>query len=126
MLNAECIIEGTINENQIENKSFDFAVRIVNLYKFLTEQKKEFVLSKQLLRSGTSIGANVAEAERGQSKADFVAKMSISLKEANETNYWLNLLYKTDYLTEQQFLSISKDITEIIKILIAICKSSTK
>ncbi len=77
-----------MSENQIENKSFDFAVRIVNLYKFLTEQKKEFVLSKQLLRSGTSIGANVAEAQRGQSKADFIAKMSISLKEANETNYW--------------------------------------
>ncbi len=115
-----------MNENQIENKSFDFAVRIVNLYKFLTEQKKEFVLSKQLLRSGTSVGANVAEAQRGQSKADFIAKMSISLKEANETNYWLKLLYKTEYLTEQQFLSISNDITEIIKILVAICKTSTK
>ncbi len=115
-----------MGENQIESKSFDFAVRIVNLYKFLTEQKKEFVLSKQLLRSGTSIGANVAEAQRGQSKADFVAKMSISLKEANETNYWLKLLYKTEYLTEQQFLSINNDITEIIKMLVAICKTSTK
>ncbi len=115
-----------MSENQIESKSFDFAVRVVNLYKFLTEQKKEFVLSKQLLRSGTSIGANVAEAQRGQSKADFVAKMSISLKEANETNYWLKLLYKTEYLTEQQFLSISNDITEIIKMLVAICKTSTK
>ncbi len=115
-----------MSENQIESKSFDFAVRIVNLYKLLTEQKKEFVLSKQLLRSGTSIGANVAEAQRGQSKADFVAKMSISLKEANETNYWLKLLYKTEYLTEQQFLSISNDITEIIKMLVAICKTSTK
>ncbi len=115
-----------MSENQIESKSFDFAVRIVNLYKFLTEQKKEFVLSKQLLRSGTSIGANIAEAQKGQSKADFVAKMSISLKEANETNYWLKLLYKTDYLTEQQFLNISNDITEIIKMLVAICKTSTK
>ncbi len=115
-----------MSENQIENKSFDFAVRVVNLYKFLTEQKKEFVLSKQLLRSGTSVGANVAEAQRGQSKADFIAKMSISLKEANETNYWLKLLYKTEYLTEQQFLSISNDITEIIKMLVAICKTSTK
>ncbi len=115
-----------MSENQIESKSFDFAVRVVNLYKFLTEQKKEFVLSKQLLRSGTSIGANVAEAQRGQSKADFLAKMSISLKEANETNYWLKLLYKTEYLTEQQFLSISSDITEIIKLLVAICKTSTK
>ncbi len=115
-----------MSENQIENKSFDFAVRVVNLYKFLIEQKKEFVLSKQLLRSGTSVGANVAEAQRGQSKADFIAKMSISLKEANETNYWLKLLYKTEYLTEQQFLSISNDITEIIKMLVAICKTSTK
>ncbi len=115
-----------MSENQIENKSFDLAVRIVNLYKFLTEEKKEFVLSKQILRSGTSIGANVSEAERGQSKADFIAKMSIALKEANESKYWLKLLYKTDYLTEQQYSSLNNDITEIIKILIAICKTSTK
>ena len=80
----------------IENKSFDFAVRIVNLYKHLTTDKKEYVLSKQLLRSGTSIGANVSEGEKGQSKADFNAKMNIALKEANETFYWLRLLHKTD------------------------------
>ncbi len=115
-----------MSENQIENKSFDFAVRIVNLYNFSTEQKKEFVISKQLLRSGTSIGANVSEAKRGQSKADFVAKMSISLKEVNETKYWLKLLYKTDYLNEQQYSSLNNDITEILKFLIAICKTSTK
>lgn len=113
-------------ENQVENKSFDFAVRIVNLYKHLNSEKKEYVLSKQLLRSGTSIGANVSEAQRGQSKADFSAKMSIALKEANESFYWIKLLYKTDFLTEQQFSSLENDITEIIKLLISICKSSNK
>ncbi|NMP37837.1 MAG: four helix bundle protein [Clostridiales bacterium] len=113
-------------ENQIENKSFDFAVRIVNLYKHLNSEKKEYVLSKQLLRSGTSIGANVSEAQRGQSKADFISKMSIALKEANESYYWIKLLYKTDYITELQFLSLETDITEIIKLLVSICKSSNK
>ena len=113
-------------ENQIENRSFDFAVRIVNLYKHFTSEKKEYVLSKQLLRSGTSIGANVSEAQRGQSKADFTAKMSIALKEANETHYWIKLLYKTEYLTEQQYLSLENDVTEIIKLLITICRTSTK
>ena len=113
-------------ENMIETKSFDFAVRIVNLYKHLNSDKKEYVLSKQLLRSGTSIGANVSETQRGQSKADFTAKMSIALKEANETYYWIKLLFKTDYLTEQQYLSLQNDITEIIKLLVSICKSSNK
>ena len=81
-----------MNENIVEQKSFAFAVRIVNLYKYLSQEQKEYTLSKQLLRSGTSIGANVAEAQRGQSKADFTAKMCIALKEANETDYWLRLL----------------------------------
>lgn len=111
-------------KNIIENKSFDFAVRIVNLYKHLADDKKEFVLSKQMLKSGTSIGANVSEAERGQSKADFNAKMNIALKEANETHYWLRLLYATRYLTDKEFLSIEKDINEIISILVAICKKT--
>ena len=115
-----------MNDNVIENKSFDFAVRIVNLHKHLSSEKKEFVLSKQLLRSGTSIGANVSEALRGQSKADFAAKMCIALKEANESHYWIRLLYKTDFLTEQQFNSIENDIIELIKILSSICKTSTK
>ena len=115
-----------MNDNVIENKSFDFAVRIVNLHKHLSAEKKEFVLSKQLLRSGTSIGANVSEAVRGQSKADFLAKMSIALKEANESHYWIRLLYKTDFLTEQEFNSIEKDVVELIKILSSICKTSTK
>ena len=111
--------------NVIETKSFDFAVRIVNLYKHLTNKKKELVLSKQLLRSGTSIGANVSEAERGQSKADFIAKMSVALKEANETYYWLNLLYKTEYLNKKQYDSMIADANELIGILTAICKTST-
>ena len=115
-----------MNDNVVENKSFDFAVRIVNLHKHLSAEKKEFVLSKQLLRSGTSIGANVSEAVRGQSKADFLAKMCIALKEANESHYWIRLLYKTDFLTEQQFNSIENDVVELIKILSSICKTSTK
>lgn len=110
----------------IENKSFDFAVRIVKLYKHLTNDKKEFVLSKQLLRSGTSIGANVSEGEKGQTKPDFNNKMSIALKEANETYYWLRLLYKTEYLTEKEFNSMEKDIDEIIAILVSICKKTQK
>ena len=119
-------MEKSMNDNVIENKSFDFAVRIVNLHKHLSNEKKEFVLSKQLLRSGTSIGANVSEAVRGQSKADFLAKMSIALKEANESHYWIRLLYKTDFLTEQEFNSIENDVVELIKILSSICKTSTK
>ncbi len=113
-----------MSENIIVDKSFDFAVRIVNLYKYLNNKRKEHVLSKQLLRSGTSIGANVSEAERAQSKADFVSKMSIALKEANETNYWIKLLYKTDYLNKSQYDSINTDINELISILTAICKTS--
>lgn len=112
-----------MKENAIESKSFDFAVRIVNLYKYITTEKKEFVLSKQLLRSGTSIGANVSEAQMGQSKSDFNAKMYIALKEANETEYWLKLLYKTEYLTENEFESIKTDIKEIIALLMSITKS---
>ena len=109
-------------DNIIETKSFTFAVRIVNLYKMLTNDRKEYVLSKQLLRSGTSIGANVSEAERGQTKPDFYAKMCIALKEANETYYWLRLLYRTDYLSESQFKSMESDITELIALLKSICK----
>lgn len=110
--------------NIIEEKSFEFAVRIVNLYKYLTNEKKEFILAKQLLRSGTGIGANIAEAERAQSKADFISKISIALKEANETAYWLKLLYRTDYMDVKQFESMYKDLDEIISILVAICNTS--
>lgn len=113
-----------MKENIIESKSFDFAVRIVNLYKYLTTDKKEFVLSKQLLRCGTSIGANISEAQMGQSKSDFNAKMYIALKEANESKYWLKLLYATEYLTENEFNSIKTDIKEIIALLMSITKST--
>ena len=113
-----------MSENIIVDKSFDFAVRIVNSNKYLNNEQKEYVLSKQLLRSGTSIGANVSEAERGQSRADFYSKMSIALKEANETYYWIRLLYQTEYLNQEQFESIENDIKEIIALLMSICKSS--
>ena len=112
--------------NIIETKSFAFAVRIVKLYKILTNDRKEYVLSKQLLRSATSIGANVSEGERGQSKADFYAKMCIALKESNESYYWLRLLHATDYLTDLEFESIEKDAKELISILVSICKKTNK
>jgi len=114
-----------MKSNPIEDKSFAFALRCVRLYNHLTENKREYVISKQFLRSGTSIGANVAEAERGQSKADFVAKMSIALKEANETDYWIRLLYASDYLNQAEFESISADANELISLLVSICKTST-
>lgn len=110
-------------DNVIVTKSFAFAVRIVKLYQHLTADKKEYVLSKQLLRSGTSIGANVSEAQKGQSKADFYAKMTIALKEANETDYWLRLLYATDYITKKEYQSVVLDINEIISILVSITKT---
>ena len=111
-------------ENIIENKSFDFAVRVVNMYKHLTVNKNEYILSKQLLKSGTSIGANVSEAQKAQSKADFHTKMTIALKEANETYYWLRLLYKTDFLTSKEFSSIETDIKEIVAILTSVCRKT--
>ena len=111
-------------ENIIEKKSFGFAIRIVKLYKYLCEKKKEFILSKQLLRSGTSIGANVAEAQQAQSKADFVSKISIALKETTETKYWLKLLNATEYLTDNEIKTVLADCVEIEKILTSILKSS--
>ena len=111
-------------ESIIERKSFDFAVRIVKLYDFLKNRKKEFIISKQLLRSGTSIGANVAEAQRAQSTADFVSKMKIALKEANETKYWLRLLSETGFLDRKQSDSILSDCSEIEKILVSILNTS--
>ena len=106
------------------NKSKAFALRIIRLYQYLTGEKKEYILSKQLLRSGTSIGANISEAQQGQSRADFVSKMSIALKETAETKYWLRLLQATDYLTEKEFLSINSDCVEIEKMLTTIIKSA--
>ena len=115
-----------MSENIIEKKSFTFAIRIVNLYKYLTSDKKELIMSKQLLRCGTSIGANVSEAEKGQSRADFTAKMNIALKEANETYYWLRLLNATEYLDNKMFESIENDIKELVAILTAICKKTNE
>jgi four helix bundle protein len=106
-----------MKNNIIQEKSFAFAVRIVNLYKYLCEEKKEFVLSKQILRSGTSIGANIEESIGGQSDKDFFAKITIAYKEARETVYWLRLLLATDYLKEEQAESLLKDAEEICKIL---------
>jgi four helix bundle protein len=113
-------------ENIILDKSFEFAVRIVKLYKYLCDDKKEYILSKQLLRSGTSIGANINEAQAGQSKADFIAKMSIASKESRESKYWIDLLVKTEYLNieDQHTQSLLNEIEEIIKLLTSIVRSS--
>ena len=110
----------------IEEKSKAFAIRIIKLYKYLTgvADEREYVMSKQLLRSGTSVGANVKEALRGQSRADFRTKMNIALKEACETEYWIELLRETDYITEEQFESLKNDYKELIKILTAITKTT--
>ena len=110
-------------KNIIKEKSFRFAVEIVSLYKVLVE-KKEFILSKQIVRSGTSIGANIREAEHAQSKADFINKLSISLKEANETEYWLDLLFETGYLNEDEFQKIKVKNIELLKLLISIINTS--
>ncbi len=113
-------------ENIIRDKSKEFALRIIKLYKYLTISAplREFVLSKQVLRSGTSIGANVKEAIRGQSVADFRAKMNIALKEASETQYWLELLYESDYIDTKSYNSIVNDDIELIKILTKIVKNT--
>ena len=112
------------SENTVVEKSFEFAVRIVNLHRFLCNTRNEYVMSKQILRCGTSIGANITEAQKGQSKADFTAKMQIALKEANETEYWLRLLHRTEYITKEQFASMHRDVKELIALLSSICKSS--
>ena len=111
-----------MKENTVMQKSLVFSIRIVNLNKYLCSQKNEYVMSKQICKSGTSIGANIAEAQRAQSTADFVSKMKIALKEANETQYWLQLLRETKYITDKEFSSIHDDLVEILKILTAICK----
>ncbi|MBQ4406019.1 MAG: four helix bundle protein [Bacteroidales bacterium] len=114
----------TTEENLIASKSKAFAIRSINLYKYLTESKKEFVMSKQLLRSGTSIGANVKEAIRGQSKADFGAKMNIALKEASESEYWIELLYETDFINAIESESMLADCRELLKLLTSIVKTT--
>ena len=111
-------------EGAAKQKSKYFAIRIVKLYRFLTDEKREFVMAKQLLRSGTSIGANLAEAECAISKKDFLAKVYIALKECAETKYWLELLCATDYLTQKEYDSILSDCTELMKLLTAITKTT--
>ena len=119
-------LEGSffMKENVLLEKSISFSIRIINLSKHLKNEKKEFEISKQLLKSGTSIGANIREAEYGQSKNDFISKMSIALKEAAETDYWLILLYKTEYLKNSEYESLKNDCEELIKLLTAILKTS--
>ena len=104
--------------------SFNFAVRIVKLYQYLTETKWEYILAKQLLRSGTSIGANLREARFAQSRKDFIAKCSVALKEAGETQYWLELLYRTDILSQKEYDSLSKDCDELVAMLVSTVKTS--
>lgn len=113
-----------MSDNIIFNKSKIFAVRIINLYKYLCDTKNEYVISKQLLRSGTSIGANVREAGVAQSKKDFIAKMNIALKEAAESEYWIELLHETNYISKNEFDSIKSDCSEINRLLISIIKTS--
>ncbi len=111
-------------ENPLRDKSFAFAIRIVNAFKYLTTEKKEFVMSKQLLRSGSAIGALYREAEQAESKADFIHKLGIAQKECNETMYWLELLSETDFLKKEAFDSLFLDAQELIKLLTSIIKSS--
>ena len=113
-----------MKENVVKAKSFAFALRVVTLTKYLQGEKKEFVLSKQMLRSGTAIGALVREAEHAESKADFIHKMNIALKEANETLYWLELLHQSEYVAAQSFESIRMDSEELVKLLVSIVKTS--
>ena len=113
-----------MKENILKTKSFDFAVRIVKLYKFLKKEHREFILSQQIIRSGTSIGALIREAEHGESLKDFIHKLTIGLKEANESKYWLDLLFATDFINKRMYDSINKDCEELLKLLTASVKTS--
>ena len=115
-----------VDNNVLAEKTLNFAVRVVKCCHYLQEEKKDFVISNQLLRSGTSVGANVHEAVYAQSKADFISKLSIALKEASETSFWLVLLYRTDYLEEKVCLSLKSDIDEIIRITVSSIKTTRK
>ena len=113
-------------DNIVADKSKSFAIRIIKFYKYLCDEKKEFVLSKQILRSGTSIGANIRESKNAQSKADFISKMNIALKEADETAYWMELLWESEIIEKSQVIDLYELNTELIKLLTAIIKSSKK
>jgi four helix bundle protein len=110
--------------NVVKEKSYTFALRIIKAYKYLSQEQREFVLSKQVLRSGTSIGALIRESEHAQSKADFINKINVALKEANETEYWLMLLKDSKYIDEKIFASVHKDCDELIRLLVSIVKTS--
>lgn len=112
-----------MKKDVLREKSFMFAIRIVNMYKYLCENKKEYVMSKQLLMSGTSIGANVREAKRAQSTPDFYTKLTIALKEADETTYWLDLLHETGYLSQIEYDDVVKDCEELLRILVSATKT---
>ncbi len=116
------------DDNIVLEKSLNFAIRVVKLYQYLCEEKKEYVLSKQLIRSGTSIGANVNEAQAGQSKADFIAKMAVASKEARESKYWIDLLIKTDYLNKHDVhvQTLVNEIDELVRLLTSIVKTGQK
>lgn len=113
-----------MKENILKKKSFHFAVRIVHLFKYLKDDKKEFILSKQILRSGTSVGAMVRESEHAQSKADFINKLSVAQKEINETIYWLELMFETNYIDKSQFESLNSDAVELIKLITSSLKTA--
>jgi four helix bundle protein len=117
---------GMKKENVVREKSFGFAIRVVNLYKVLSGERKEFVISKQLLRSGTSVGANIREALNAESTADFIHKLAIAQKECDETCYWLELLHKTEFIRESEFNSMYGDASELLKIIRSIILSSKK
>ena len=116
----------TKEDNIVLKKSYDFSVRCVNLYKYLCDERHDYVIGKQLLRSGTSVGANVKEAIRGVSKADFRAKLSIALKEASESEFWIEILRDTEYISRLQAESMLNDCQEILKLLVSIVKSSSE
>ena len=111
------------SENVVQTKSYNFALRIIKVYKYLSQEKREFILSKQLLRSGTSIGANIEESIGGQSKADFFAKLTIAYKETRESKYWIRLLRDSEYLTIEQADDLLKDVEELLKIIGSIQKT---
>jgi four helix bundle protein len=113
-----------MKQNILKEKSFAFAVRMVNLYKYLKNQHSEYIIPQQLIRSGTSVGALIREAEHAESTKDFIHKLNISLKEINESKYWLDLLIATDYLTKEMFDSLNRDCEELLKLLIASVKTS--
>lgn len=120
----ESYLAKNYNMMTVQEKSMDFAVRCVNLYRYLSEEKREYIMSKQVYRSGTSVGANIRESRNAQSTADFISKLNVALKEADETQYWLELLFRTGYISDQEFTSINKDIDDIISMLTSSVKTT--